>query len=105
MSNVERLDNMLSKTERIFGAAKIFMTLLIFGALWVFRIEYTQADHEQRITETETDLKPLATDLAKIKGHLHLAANTTPPAEEPTNTVVWTEEQRRQEEENCLNEK
>jgi hypothetical protein len=95
---LDRIDDLLSKTERIFRAARWIFFAILAGALWVARAEWSIADHERRITSVEGDVKPMAEALARVKGRLSITA-APPPTQPPSASVVWSEDQRQAEEE------
>lgn len=93
---LDRIDDLLSKTERIFSAARWIFFAILAGALWVARAEWNLADHERRLTSVEGDVKPMSDTLSRIKGHLSISA-VSPKSPEPPSSIVWSEDQRREE--------
>ena len=96
--SLDRIDDLLGKTERIFRAAWLIIFAIVGGALWVASAQWSLADHERRLTSIEGDVKPMADTLARVKGHLGLSA-VSPAKPTPTSSVVWAEDQRQAEEE------
>lgn len=92
---LDRIDDLLSKTERIFRAAWLIIFAIVGGALWVASAQWSIADHERRITSVEGDVKPMAEALARVKGRLSI---TAAPAPTPNSGVVWAEDQAREQE-------
>lgn len=95
--SIDRIDVLLSKTERIFRAAWVIILAIVGGALWVASAQWSIADHERRITSVEGDVKPMADTLARVKGHLGITA-APPPKPPPSSSVVWSEDQTREQE-------
>jgi hypothetical protein len=96
-ATLDRIDDILGKSERTLKATRWLLTLVAAGVLWGGRLEWGQVDHERRITATEADVKPLSESVARMKGHLGLASSHTLPLPKSA-AVVWSDERKREEE-------
>lgn len=96
--SLDRIDDLLGKTERILRAAWVIILAIVGSALWVASAQWSIADHERRLTSVEGDVKPMADMLSRVKGHLGISA-APPPTPPPSASVVWSEDQRQAEEE------
>jgi hypothetical protein len=96
-ATLDRIDDILGKSERTLKATRWLLTLVAAGVLWGGRLEWGQVDHERRITATEADVKPLSESVARMKGHLGIASSHTLPPPKSA-AVVWSDEEKREEE-------
>ncbi len=94
---LSQIDAILVRTERIFGAAKWLIGLVVAGVLLVARLEWANANHEHRLGGLEGDVKNHGLQIERIKGQMGYATSATPP---PDNRppIVWHPDKRAESE-------
>lgn len=71
MSEEERFSVTVGKLERLLAAQRWIIGMTAAAVLWGARLEFASADHGQRLTGVEADVKTNGKDIAAIQGRLH----------------------------------
>lgn len=89
MSELDLVNSMLVRVERIWKIAFACLITILTGAIWAARLQYQVSDLADWKAGAAADIKEHARSLENIKGRMGIAATRPPDQHEESPAIVW----------------